>query len=286
MAAKSRTKEAPPSKRTRQREEEEETKPPARAKEREVAEYNDEDFNKGFENVTSKDVILPRLTILQSLSPQLQKRDPLYIPGASVGQFCDTGINKAWDELLFIPCYFAVIYLEWAPRNSGRGLVFNHGINPAILQKTTPNEKRKPCLPNGNYIAETATYFGLNLTNDAEPSFIPMSSTQLKNSRRWMRLLRAQKSHKVIDGVKVEGISAMYNRPWEASTKDEGNTEGTWLGWSWSPYEKTTRELDKTGALYSKARNFYDQMRMGMVRLDMVTDEQIGHSEEGGGGAM
>jgi hypothetical protein len=129
----------------------------------------------GLENVTANDVIIPRLTILQALSPQVTKSKPEFIKGAEQGNFCDTGTNEIFvDSISVIPCFFARVFLEWAPRSSGKGLVKNHGIDASILDKCTPDDKGRQTLPNGNLIAETATYYVLNMSAGGRRSFIPM----------------------------------------------------------------------------------------------------------------
>jgi hypothetical protein len=40
----------------------------------------------GMEDVSSKDVIIPRLTLLQTLSPQLNKKKGEYIEGADISK--------------------------------------------------------------------------------------------------------------------------------------------------------------------------------------------------------
>ena len=45
------------------------------------------DGNRGSEEVSSNDITLPRLQIIQDLSPQHKKNKPEYIDGAEVGDF-------------------------------------------------------------------------------------------------------------------------------------------------------------------------------------------------------
>jgi hypothetical protein len=137
----------------------------------------------GMEDVSSKDVIIPRLTLLQTLSPQLNKKKGEYIEGADIGMICDLGTGDLFpDDLLFLPVHYRKDFLEWAPRSTGKGLIAIH-TDPRVLDTCKKDEKNKMVLPNGNYIAETAQWFGLNLSAGRRPCYIPMTSTQLKRSR-------------------------------------------------------------------------------------------------------
>ncbi len=78
------------------------------------ASYIDEEMltgGNGFENVSAKDLLIPRLTILQKMSPQIDKSDPKYISGAEYGDFCDTGTGEIFKDLVVVPCFFAMVYL-------------------------------------------------------------------------------------------------------------------------------------------------------------------------------
>jgi hypothetical protein len=50
----------------------------------------EEDSGAGLENFTTEDMQIPFIRILQALSPQLNKQDPLYIKGAEQGDIFNT----------------------------------------------------------------------------------------------------------------------------------------------------------------------------------------------------
>lgn len=233
----------------------------------------------GLENVTAQDLIIPRLTILQALSPQLQKKKPEYIAKARAGMFCDTATGEVWDTITVVPCFFARVYLEWAPRESGKGLIKNHGLDSSILAQGEIDDKRRVVLPNGNYIAETAQYFCLNMSAKGRRSFIPMGSTQLQASRKWMMKITTEKLQRA-DGS--EFTPPIYYRSWNATVAEQSNPSGDWFGWIMEPGE-TIIELDKTKELLKEAQDFYRQSSMGLVKGDLSHEEEQGSGE---GGAM
>lgn len=177
----------------------------------------------GLENVTARDLLIPRLTILQDLSPQIKKGRAEYINGAEVGMICDTAAGEVFgNEILFIPTMYKKEFLEWAPRASGRGLIGFHS-NPEILEKTTRTDKGLNMLRNGNHIVETAQFFGFNVSAGMRKCFLPMTSTQLKKARKWLSM---------VDHIRVQGVKPpLYYCVYKLSTVEENNAEGSWHGW-------------------------------------------------------
>lgn len=235
----------------------------------------------GFENVTSKDLLIPRITILQALSPQLKKKAPEYIEGAAPGMFCDVGTQQIFeDELLFLPCYFVTQYIEWAPRNSGKGFQFAH-LDPTIMAKTKVVEdeegRKKNMLANGNYIQETAQYYGLNMTAKGRRSFIPLSSTGLKSHRLWLAKIQAERLPRT-DGTEFQ--PPMYYRSWTCKISEQTKGKDDWFGWQFEP-GPSVLELDPTKKLLHEVKEFYAQCAMGNVRgvVEVEEDENTGSAQ-------
>jgi hypothetical protein len=225
----------------------------------------------GLENVTASDMLVPRLTILQQLSPQLNNRKAEYLEGATQGQICDVGIGDFWDSIHFVPCYFEKVWLEWAPRSSGRGLVAIHS-DPAILDKCTLNEKNQPF--NGpNLVAATTQIYGFNLTAGGRRSFISLASTQLRTSRKWMALATGEKLQRS-DGT--EYTPPLFYRSYLLDSTMTTNAEGDWSLLRVSRAE-TLPELAAPGGPFPNLnwRNlkqdcilFIDSLRKGQVKAD------------------
>lgn len=224
----------------------------------------------GYENVTAKDLIIPRLVILQGLSPQLDKNKPEYIQGAASGDFCDVATSEVWKEgITIIPCYYATVYLEWAPRASGKGLVANHGTDAEKAHKhATLNEEKRWVTKDGNIVSETATFFVLNMSAGGRRSFVPMTSTQLKNARQWMTIITNEKLTRR-DGSQMQ--APLFYRSWEAYSVGQSNAKGSWNGWKFRP-GKTILELGGK-ALLDEAVEFNKQAKEGLVQGDFANEE-------------
>lgn len=236
----------------------------------------------GLENVRASDLLVPRLTILQALSPQVNKRKSEYITGAEAGMIADVGTGELFvDGLWFLPVQYRKDYLEWAPRDSGKGLVAVH-TDPAILDATSRNDRNQPVLPNGNYIAETAQFFGLNLSAGRRWSFIPMTSTQLKRARKWNTLATGEKLKRP-DGS--EFTPPLFYRTYNLAVSEESNAEGDWFGWRVDrglALPEITEELHGMDwrVLKDEALAFRESLVAGIARGDVSDLQDAASGEE------
>lgn len=231
----------------------------------------------GLENVTTRDLIIPRLTLLQALSPQVQAKKPEYINGAKVGDICDVGTQEIFDApLLFLPVHYIKQYLEWAPRSSGKGLVKIHD-DASILDHCKPDEKNRPTTKDGNYIAETAQFFGLNMSAGGRKCFLPMASTQLKKARRWLTLATSEKVTR-LDGSSF--TPPLFYRLYNLSVADESNAEGDWAGWKIERGERLQDFAPNWREHYDEAIAFRESLKRGEIRGDVgAEDAEVSSSE-------
>jgi hypothetical protein len=184
------------------------------------------DSNRGSEEVTIQDVTIPRLSIIQDLSPQRKKNNAEYIDGAEEGMMFNTVTNQLFAEpVLFVPVYFRLEWLVWKHRDAGGGLmgVFDTQDEAVafiaghmLAGQTT--EKGEPVLE----AQDTAQHFGLLLDPNspadnphATEIVVSMSRSQLKPSRqlnsqvriaggdRWERYYR-------LSPVQVDGAKGDY----------------------------------------------------------------------------
>jgi hypothetical protein len=207
----------------------------------------------GLENVSGADLAIPFLQLLQQLSPEVNENKAEYISGAKPGMVINSVTGQLYDTkkspIRFIPCSFTKLFVEWRPRTSGGGIVASHG-DASILTNCHKNDKGQDELPNGNTVATTAYHFGLIVTESGtEKVIIPMTSTQLKNSRKWLSLMTT---------VKLQGPNGSFTPPmfafeYNLSTTIEENTKGSWTGWHVELGEQV-----KDKALFLEAKASYD----------------------------
>jgi len=80
-----------------------------------------EEGGEGLEEVTSNDLIVPRLKLMQALSPEVQEE--LFKSGDIVNSLTGKMWAKRGDLLHFIPIKHYKEWIQWAPREEGGGIV-------------------------------------------------------------------------------------------------------------------------------------------------------------------
>lgn len=246
----------------------------AKASTTEVGAVKDFDFKAmagaGAENITNKDIIIPRLTILQSLSPQLNKKKSEYIEGSSAGDICDVATGEFFEgEVEFLLCHFETMYLEWAPRETGKGLLAIH-LDPLVEERATKTDSGALVNEAGNLIQKTYQFYGLNVTAGGRPCFIPMASTQLKVGRKWNTMVKACRMK---DENGEEFDPPTFHQTYRLKSSEEANAKGEWFSWqviAGTPIQ----ELEDAANLWRKCIELGEQMKSGAARADTDHFEQ------------
>ena len=183
-------------------------------------------IGRGSEEVTITDITIPRLSMVQDLSPQRKKNNAEYIEGCEEGMLFNTVTNELYkDPVLFVPVYFRLEWLIWKHRDTGGGLqgvfatqeeaVAAVGKHPLAGQTT---EKGEPVLD----VQDTAPHFGLLLDPNspadnprATEIVISMSKSQLKPSRQLNSMIRIAGGDRFeryyrVSAVQVDGARGEY----------------------------------------------------------------------------
>jgi hypothetical protein len=244
-----------------------------------VAQMAEEDSNKGSENVSSNDIAIPYISILQALSPQVQEGDPDQIPGARASMLYQNVNMITWDGkvgLEFIPFAYDRHINEWVPREKGGGLAAVHDLNTPLMAQTQLNEKKIPTLPSGNALVDTAQHYGLYLhpaLGTWEPAIVSMKSSALKKSRLWNSLI----SQQIIPGTEKTAPRWLYK--WTIKTALEVKGDNRWFNF----------EIERAGMvtpdLYKKAKNLYEAYRSGQMSDDIKAAANFSQKQGVAGGA-
>lgn len=242
------------------------------------------DAGAGVDDLSPDDVAVPYLYVLQSNSPQVNPDSDAYIEGAKPGMFFNNVSMEIYEGreigLTVIPCAYERKYVEWVPRDSGGGYVADHAIDSGILSECTPNEKKIPCLKNGNLVIETAyhyVYFKNPKDGQWDQIIIPMKSTFLKKSRRWNKTLMAT----LIPGTALRAPRWLY--PYQLKTAKETRDTNTW-----SNVDLTRLEEMVNADQYRAAKAFSELFSKGAIVKARETDTGTiveGESTRSGGNA-
>ena len=218
------------------------------------------DAGDGAQGITTADLAIPFLRILQQMSPQLAKRNGAYIEGANEGDIFNTVTGQIWDPdegVVVVPCSYNFKIIEWIPRESGGGIA-NQYIRGDTMPPSEKDDRGKDITANGNQLTDTAEHYVLIVSPDGtfEQALITMSSTQLKHSRRWNSLTQ-QQTIMTEAGPKT---APLYSRMYRLKTVGESKDDNNWSGWNIT-LEGPVKDLD----LYRAAKAFCASVSTGDV---------------------
>ena len=233
------------------------------------------DSGVGLENITTEDMQIPFIRIIQALSPQLQKDDPLYIKGAEQGDIFNTvsqEIFKQDEGITLVPAFFEKKFLEFQLRSSGGGFVRELAADDKDITMTS-REGTIEMLPNGNELVRTHQHLVIAQSADGTiaPSVLDMKKTQLKVSRRWNTL---KNSARLPSGA----LMPIYGTAWQLTTVLEANDQGKWFNYKLDRINDVTPEIEK---MMLEAHNMYQGVSKGEVKMaaapadDMAKEEDV-----------
>jgi hypothetical protein len=175
-----------------------------------VFEFDKADGIEGFEEMDGSTKSVPFLRVIQSLSPQLKRDKPEFIPGAEEGMYCDTIAKKIVEKpFRCIVLDFKHIYIEWKPNREG--FVQYHSIESARRLALDPNAFGKwynketgdgKTIEKMNILQENYVYALIIEGRETEgPIIYSMSSTALSAAKAWNRMMT---THILPDGSKAK----------------------------------------------------------------------------------
>lgn len=146
---------------------------------------------RGSEGVGADDLVIPRLEIIQDLSPARKKQDPAYIEGAEEGMMYNNVTRRLYSEtVLLVPVFFRKEWLIWKDRNAGGGF---RGAFPT--EQAAQHE-----IAHGDHddakdleAIDTPQHFCLlvdPIKGTCEEIVVSMSRSKAKVSRTWNSLIR------------------------------------------------------------------------------------------------
>lgn len=253
--------------------------------------FQDDDFfdmPSGLEDVTSADVSLPRYTILQGLSPQVNPRKDEYIEGAKMGMILNTASGKVVDSVDLVFAAYQRRNIEWTPRDkpcpipgfpqvTGGGLYRDYGTDDSILGECKIWEENNSIwTPRGNELVVTGTWYVID-PDTLSMGFVAMGKTQMTSSKKLLAGIRDEKV------IRPQGIfpAPLFYRAWNMSTKIRQNGENEWFVWNHKPGSKIQD--------YSHGRSILDMVKEinrtiaeGEMTIDVAVGETDGAVNSGG----
>jgi hypothetical protein len=138
----------------------------------------------------------------------------------------------------------------------------------------------KSILPNGHELQDTRQHFVMLVRKDGttDGCLIPMKSTQIKVSRRWMSQMKAALIE--VNGRLIEPPSFAWS--YALSTQEDANEEGAWYSWVIDDRQRVA-DID----LYNRAKAFKHAMTSGQAKVnydEMHAADQASQQRSAGAG--
>jgi hypothetical protein len=238
----------------------------------ELPDYIKQDKARGSENVTTDDLIIPRLELIQGLSPAVKRGDPGFIKGAMAGMFNNSVSRLLYgEECTIIPVHFSVQHIVWRDRKLARDLNISSeggffGAFPTheqALERAEAEGGEDQAI----VVIDTPTHLCLILNPETgawEEIMIPMPKTKAKISRQWNSL------------VKLAG-GDRFSRAYKLGAVLQKNDSGDFYNFSVELLGFPAK------VAYEQAEALYESVSGGKMRTmdfaDVVTEE--GHTAEG-----
>ena len=170
--------------------------------------------SRGSEDVGQEDLTIPRLEIVQSLSPCRDKKDDNYIEGAEEGMLYNNVSRELYGtKVMVIPVIFKKEWLIWKDRKQGGGF---RGAYPSLEEANNMivNLVNEGSDPEGSLEAiDTAQHLCLLIKPDGklEEIAISMSKSKMKVSRQWNSIIRMMGGDRFSRVYELRGVADENN---------------------------------------------------------------------------
>ncbi len=244
------------------------------------------DAGAGSENIDLKHLTVPFLTILQQLSPQVQKGGPEYIQGAEAGDIMNTLTKKLYKANRGEAnnngiCVAAVMFepkaIEWKPRGQGGGggLIRVWGDDNSYMNHPDyqfSKEKNRWISREGNevtdhydtYVNQYGYFDEKNeLIPEAAQGILSCKGSQIKKAKGW-------NAERMMLRVQVGGRSINppgWYRTYRVRTQFESNDKGSWFGWVIEPHEESMK-LPNGRDFYGFCKSTWQSIHGGELKAD------------------
>lgn len=162
--------------------------------------------HKGSEDVTANDITLPRIEVLQALSPQLKKNEAVYIEGSEQGMIFNTISGELYGStVVIVPILFQRHFILWQDRKLGGGFA---GVFPTEVDAEMERDSREK--PNDYEVVEHHINYCLVLHDNGrmEEAVLSWARTKIKASKRLNALVQMNPGDRYSRAYKLKAVEA------------------------------------------------------------------------------
>lgn len=218
--------------------------------------------NRGAENVGTDDMIIPRIELIQALSPVRKKSDPAYIEGAEEGMLYNNVTRTLYGtEVTVVPVYYTKQFLVWKDRKAGGG--GSNGFRGAFATKELADRAIAELAEEALEVSDTAQHFVLVRNGDDwQEAVISMAKSKIKVSKRWNSLMRLTNTDSFSRAYKLSAVT-------ETNARNE-----SYFNFNVSALGFVNKEL------YERAEKLYETIRAGGVKVSNDYDGEVNEVAE------
>jgi hypothetical protein len=224
---------------------------------------------RGSENVTNADMVLPRLEIVQALSPIKDEN-----PDAREGcLFNSATVAVIGDSAYIVPIFYRMEWLVWKDQNKGGGFFGAYDSEAAAaarVREEVENGEDEEDLE----VVDTPVHYCLRIVPDpkaeggmrTEQIVISMAKTKAKVSRKWNAM------------IQIAG-GDRFSRVYKLSTFKDKNKQGkTFYNYVVTPQGFPPEHV------YREAERVYGVLKAGDIKVDHAAGGAYGDDNTSGGG--
>lgn len=216
---------------------------------------------RGSENVGSKDLMLPRLEIIQSESPIKDEN-----PDAADGLMFNTVTGEVLgDTVIIVPIFYRMEYLVWKDKDHGGGFFGAFASESEALARKSEVLSEERCPEEWIEVVDTPVHYCLRLREDGktEQIVISMPKSKAKVSRKWNSTIQ------ICGGDR-------FARAYKVTTFRDKNRQGkTFQNYVVQPAGFPPE------AIYREAERLYEVFRKEGVKADHASAQRAAGDGEG-----
>ena len=219
-----------------------------------VPDYINRGAARGSEEVGSEDMVLPRLDIVQALSPIKE-----HVEGLKDGTLINSVTQEVFGEhIYFVPVYYRMEYLVWKDQQKGGGF-FGAFPSMAAAKARIDEAVQDGENPADIAVVDTPVQYGLKITTDGktEQLVISMPKTKAKISRKWNAM------------IQIAG-GDRFSRVYKLGTfKDENKQGQKYFNFTVTPAGFTPK------AAYMEAERLYEVFKNQEVKVAHESEPEV-----------
>lgn len=232
-----------------------------------------------------EDNVVPRLNLLQDMSPEAKKRDPEYVEGAEPGMILNTATRQLSTQLEVQPWATDRCINQWTPRDAGGGFRGRHPLVGTVedsmkaaggTSKPDPQDPNKTVwgLPNGDQLIDTRYVYvnviereggvpGEGAIVKSVPAVISFSSTGHTVAKQWSTL----RNNSVLPNGNEHPI---WFRSYLMKTKPAKNNKGEFFVFDFLDLGDKGWITDKR--VHNQAKALFESFSAGNIRSSDEVD--------------